>query len=146
MTTSLSTLVNQALPALSGSQLTYNQQHNIYLSNGYTSQAGNTYFMGLRLSDRIVITYDFGQGYAHLFLNGIRIYGFDGNSKRLIATRDYYSVFFDEAFARQECREMIMEYLRGEMKLLNCEVNQAQLNEFSYRLVAEAMKAPQALA
>lgn len=139
MNTDLSTLVQKALPALSGSQVSYNKQHNIYLSTGYTSQAGNTYFQGIRLSNRIVINYDFGQGYKYLFLNGIRIYGFDGHDKRLIASRGYYSQSFSECFARQQCRSMILEYLKGEMKLMGCEVNQYQLNEFSNRLVTEAM-------
>lgn len=139
MNTELSTLVQKALPALSGSQISYNKQHNIYLSTGYTSQAGNTYFQGIRLSNRIVINYDFGQGYKYLFLNGIRIYGFNGHDKRLIASRDYYSQSFSECFARQQCISMILEYLKGEMKLMGCEVNQYQLNDFSNRLVTEAM-------
>lgn len=84
MASNLSTLVETALPTLSGSAVTYCAAKNIYLSSGYTSAAGNTYFQGLRLSDRIIINYDFGQGYAYLFLNGIRIYGFNGREKNLL--------------------------------------------------------------
>ena len=73
MATSLIRVVESALPALSGSSVTYNAQNNIYLTNGYTSAAGNTYFQGIRLSDRIIVKYDIGQGYAHTFLNGVQV-------------------------------------------------------------------------
>lgn len=139
MTNQIITLVENALPAMSGSQVTYNKEHNIFLSNGYTSCAGNTYFQGLRLSNRIIINYDFGQGYAHLFLNGIRIYGFDGHQKRLIASRSFYSYFFSEHNARVECEQMIQNYLNAEMKCLNCYVPKEEINSFSKQLVGDAI-------
>lgn len=137
--TNLSMVVESALPALSGSAVTYNADKNIYLSSGYTSAAGNTYFQGLRLSDRIIINYDFGQGYAYLFLNGIRIYGYNGKNKRLIASRSYYCQTFWEGFAKRECEKMLMEYMTGQMKLMNVSVDQCQLEDFSKSLVQETL-------
>ena len=61
METRLISLVEKALPAMSGSQVTYCQRSNIFLSSGYTSAAGNTYFQGIRLSDRIIINYDLSE-------------------------------------------------------------------------------------
>ena len=61
----LATVVNAVLPALSGSKVTYNEKHNIFLSQGYTSAAGNTYFQGIRLSDRLIVNFDFGQGWYY---------------------------------------------------------------------------------
>lgn len=137
--TNLSSVVETALPALSGSAVTYNADKNIYLSDGYTSVAGNTYFQGLRFSDRIIINYDFGQGYAFLFLNGIRIYGYNGKDKRLIASRTYYSQCFGENFAKRECEQMIVEYMEGQVKLMNASVDQRQLEDFSAALVQDAV-------
>ena len=90
---SLNSLVCQALPALSGSSVTYNAERNMYLTQGYTSAAGNTYFQGIHLSNRLAIVLDIGIGYAHTFLNGIKLYCFDGKDKKLIASR-----FFDCTF------------------------------------------------
>lgn len=135
----LTRLVEKALPALSGSSVTYNEQKNIYLSQGYTSAAGNTYFQGIRLSDRIIVNYDFGQGYAYLFLNGIRIYGYDGKEKRLISSRSFYCTGFSESFAKLQCEEMLQEYLRSQMKMLNSTVDEQQVCEFSKRLVSETL-------
>ena len=87
MVTSLSHVVDKALPALSGSSVTYNAQNNIFLTNGYTSAAGNTYYQGIRLSDRIIVKYSIGEGYAHTFLNGVEVYGYNGLDKKLIGSR-----------------------------------------------------------
>ena len=141
MNTNLITLVEKALPAMSRSQVTYNSRNNIFLSSGYTSAAGNTYYQGIRLSDRIIINYDFGQGYAHLFLNGIRIYGYDGCQKQLISSRSYYSQKFSEQYAQAECQSMIKEYLVGQMRLMgNGCINDVQLTGFANQVVGEALR------
>ena len=77
MNTSLATLVNQTLPAVSNSSVTYNADRNMFLTAGYTSAAGNTYFQGIHLSNRLAIVFDIGVGYAYTFLNGMKLYCFD---------------------------------------------------------------------
>ena len=57
---SMQLVAAKALPALSGSSLTYNPEKDIYLTMGYTSQAGNTYFRAIRMSKRLAIFYDIG--------------------------------------------------------------------------------------
>ena len=58
--TALQTIVTRNLPALSGESLTYNPARNVYLSMGYTSVAGNTYYKAIRVSDRLAVYYDLG--------------------------------------------------------------------------------------
>lgn len=131
----LSTVVNAALPALSGSKVTYNQEHDIFLSQGYTSAAGNTYFQGIRLSDRLIVNFDFGQGWYYLFLNGIRIYGYDGNEKKLIASRSFYNYPFSEGRAKQECTSMLLDFMKAQVKMLKQSVPVQQLEEFSRAMI-----------
>ncbi|MCQ7926304.1 hypothetical protein NP234_24265, partial [Salmonella enterica] len=83
-TNSIITLTSKALPALSGSSLTYNEKHNVYLTVGYTSAAGNTYYKALRVSERLGVYYDLGEGYAHTFLNGITLFCWDGRKAVII--------------------------------------------------------------
>ena len=83
-TTNLSRVVDTVFPTLSGSSLTYKAQKNIFITNGFTSAAGNTYYQGIRVSDRIAIKYNIGQGYYHTFLNGIEVFGYDGTKTKLI--------------------------------------------------------------
>lgn len=67
----LALVAAKALPALSGSSLTYNPEKNVFLTCGYTSAAGNTYYKAIRISDRLAVYYNIGQGHTHTFLNGI---------------------------------------------------------------------------
>ena len=55
MNTALQTIATKALPALSGEQMTYNAAKNVFLSQGYTSAAGNMYYKAIRLSNRLVV-------------------------------------------------------------------------------------------
>lgn len=96
----LTAVVERALPALSGSNVTYNKQHNIYLSDAYTSAMGNTYYQGIRLSNRIIISDSIGEGYLYTFLNGIRIYGFNGTDKKLLPQKISIAVFSQKAAQR----------------------------------------------
>ena len=83
MNTSLALIAAKALPALSGSSLTYNAEKNVYLTLGYTSAAGNTYYRAIRLSDRLAVYYHIGQGYAHTFLNGITLFAWNGQKANM---------------------------------------------------------------
>lgn len=131
----LARVVNAAIPALSGSNLTYNEKHNIFLTKGYTSAAGNTYFQGIRLSDRLVASYDFGQGWYYLFLNGIRLYANDGKEKKLIASRSFYNNPYSETRARKECCEMLVNFLKSQVLLMRESVPANQIEDFAKALV-----------
>lgn len=124
---------------MSGSSVSYNEKHNIYLSNGYTSAAGNTYFQGIRLSDRLIVKYDFGQGYAYLFLNGIRLYCHDGYDTKLISSRGYYRQGWNESFARHECLDMLKDYLLSQTRMLRQSVPQSQIEDFAAAMVKSVM-------
>lgn len=134
-TSALSRIMETTLPALSGSGVVYNSSNNILLTRGYTSAAGNTYFQGIRFSDRIVVNYDLGQGYAYLFLNGIRVYGYNGSDKRLIGSRSYYCCCFNEQYAMNEAASIVADYIRGQMKEMNAHCDESELLLFSRQLV-----------
>lgn len=138
----LTSITDALLPALTGSAVSYCKEHNIFLSKGYTSAAGNTYFQGLRLSDRLVVIYEFGQGWAHLFLNGIRLYCFDGKDKKLISHRGYSCQYFSEAFARKECIGMLKTFICSQAKMMGASVQTLQLAEFSESMIREVFNTP----
>ena len=86
-TTTLSLIAAKALPALSGSSLIYNPEKNVYLTLGYTSAAGNTYYRAIRFSNRLAVYYHIGVGYAHTFLNGITLFAWNGQQANIIAQK-----------------------------------------------------------
>lgn len=135
MENSILKLVNTALPALSGSKVHYNSRSNMLETSGYTSAAGNTYYQGILLNDRIIINFDLGQGYAYLFLNGIRVYGYDGDVKRLIGSRVYNCCSYSNDFAMRQVVEIVIDYMKAQMKLMNNSCDENTVRSFSQKLV-----------
>jgi len=139
-TTSLALVAAKALPALSGSSLTYNPEKNVYLTLGYTSAAGNTYFRAIRFSKRIAIYYHVGQGYAHTFLNGITLFCWDGQKAKIIAQKfwgGYNWRIFSEQFAKEQTVMMLKDFIAGQAKALGSQVSEQQMLSFSREIVEE---------
>lgn len=130
-------LANVALPSFSGSRLTYNEKKNILLTEGYTSAAGNTYFQGIRMSDRIVISYQLGQGYCHLFLNGIRIYAYNGRELQLIGLDFYNCNIFSEYSAKRLAMGLVKKYLSNQAALTGRSIENCMIEDMASSLVNE---------
>jgi hypothetical protein len=140
MKTSIISVVEKALPALSGSSLTYNPEKNLYLTMGYTSAAGNTYYKAIRFSNRLAIYFNIGEGYAHTFLNGITMFAWDGQKANIIAQKYWGGCdwrCFNEQFAKEECVKMLKEYLNGQAKAMGYTIDESQLLSFSRSMVEE---------
>ena len=133
--TAIATLVEQALPT-KGSAVAYNKNSQMYETERYVSAAGNAYFRGLKLSDRIVVEFSFGDGYCYRFINAIYIYCFNGTSKQLIATRSYHCQIFSERFCIRECENMVADYLKTQAEMVGGQVEDAHINEFAQQLIA----------
>lgn len=141
--TALQAIVARNLPALSGESLTYNAAKNIFLTTGYTSAAGNMYYRAIRLSDRLAVYYDLGQGYAYTFLNGIKLFCWDGNQAKLIAQKYWggcdYRVF-NEQFAMEQSILMLKDYLAGQLKAQGAYVSDQEMLAFSRGMIEETQR------
>lgn len=141
--TALQAIATKALPALSGEQVTYNAAKNVFLSQGYTSAAGNMYYKAIRLSNRLVVYYDLGQGYIHTFLNGIKLFAFDGTKATLIAQRNWggcdYRIF-NEQFAKEQSILMLKGFLEGQLRLQGTHVSDQELACFARSMVEETQR------
>lgn len=141
--TSLSQIAAKALPALSGSSLTYNPMKNVYLTLGYTSAAGNTYYQAIRFSKRLAVYYHLGQGYAHTFLNGISLFCWDGEKAKLISQKIWGQrnwIFFSEQFAKEQSIIMLKDFLAGQAKALGSVVSDQQILSFSREMIEETQR------
>ena len=141
--TALQTIVARNLPALSGDSLTYNAAKNVFLTMGYTSAAGNMYYKAIRLSNRLMVYYDLGQGYIHTFLNGIKLYCFDGQKANLIAQKywgGYDYRIFNEQFAKEQSILMLKGFLEGQLKLQGAHVSDQELASFARGMVEETQR------
>ena len=139
----LSLIVTKALPALSGSSLTYNAEKNVYLTLGYTSSAGNTYYRAIRISKHLVVYYHIGEGMFRTFLNGITIYAWDGQKPSLIAQKDWGGDnwrSFNEYSAAQESIIMLKDYLAGQAKAMGRTLPENQLLDISREMIEETQQ------
>lgn len=143
MNTELALVAAKALPAISGSSLTYNPEKNVYLTLGYTSAAGNTYYRAIRLSNRLAVYYHIGEGYIHTFLNGITLFCWDGQKAKIIAQkfwggRDWRC--FSEHFAKEQSIIMLKDFLVGQAKSLGSHISEQQILSFSREMIEETQR------
>lgn len=141
--TALQTIVAKNLPALSGESLTYNAAKNVFLTMGYTSAAGNMYYRAIRLSDRLAVYYDLGQGYAYTFLNGIKLFCWDGQKAKLIAQKywgGYDYRVFNEQFAKEQSILMLKDYLAGQLRAQGAQVSDQEMLSFSRSMIEETQR------
>lgn len=141
--TALQNIVAENLPALSGESLTYNAAKNVFLTTGYTSAAGNMYYRAIRISDRLAVYYDLGQGYAYTFLNGIKLFCWDGNQAKLIAQKYWggcdYRVF-NEQFAKEQSILLLKDYLGAQLKAQGAYVSDQEMLAFSRGMIEETQR------
>lgn len=138
--TAIQLVAAKALPALSGATVTYNAERNVYLTTGYTSQAGNTYFKAIRLSNRLAVYYNIGIGYCRTFLNGITLFAFNGTKLELIGQKAFNCHFFSEQDAATQSVLMLKSYLEGQAKLMGATVSERQMLDFSRNLIEETQR------
>lgn len=141
--TPASIIAAKALPALSGSTLTYNAEKNVFLTQAYTSPADNTYYKAIRVSNRLVVAYNIGEGYLHTFLNGITLFAWDGRKARIVAQRFWGGSNwrkFTEQGAMEESIIMLKDFLATQAKLMGKLVSDRQLMEFSRTMIGETQR------
>lgn len=134
-TLALSRLVERALPT-KGESVTYNLRTNMYETERYVSASGNSYFRGLKLSDRIVIEFCCGDGWYHRFINAIRIYCFNGEETQLVGSRTYHCQFYSDQFCYRECVLLIGNYLKSQAQLAGGAVDDNVIFDFAKQLIA----------
>ena len=136
-------IATKSLPALSGEQLTYNAAKNVYLTLGYTSAAGNMYYKAIRVSNRLAVYYELGQGYAHTFLNGIKLFCWDGQKAKVIAQKSWggndYRIF-NEQFAKEQSILMLKSFLAGQLKIHGAHVSDQDVLSFARNMIEETQR------
>ena len=133
----LQLIAAQKLPALSGETLTYNAARNVFLTMGYTSAAGNTYYRAVCLSKRLAVFYHIGEGYARTFLNGITLFCWDGTKAKIIAQKLWD---FSEGYAKEQSILMLRDFLTGQLKLMGRQVAPQEVLNYSRGLIEETQR------
>ncbi len=141
--TALQTIVAKSLPALSGESLTYSPSRNMFVTQGYTCAGGNTYFKAIRFSEHLVVYYDLSLGYKYTFLNGIKLFCFDGQKSNIIAQKcwngDDWKVF-TEQFAKEQSILMLKNFLEGQLKIQGSYVSEQEVYSYARNMIEETQR------
>lgn len=134
-------LVDKILPLeYSNNEIAFNESENILITTGYTSYAGNTYFQGIRLSERILIISDIGIGYCHTFLNAVTILTNQSGKKKIVGRRDHYNVKFSEKRIKDDAIQILKSTLLKEAENESYQLDETSLDEFVKILVEDTYK------
>jgi hypothetical protein len=113
---------------------------NAFLTQGYTSMAGNSYFNSLRLMEGILIKEDVGQGYSRTFINGIMLYD---TSKTLLCEKSYHCVFYNKYFIKSEVKVMLKNLLIESCRKDNISIDGFDIEKHINELVDKAFNTDQ---
>lgn len=135
MRSTLANLVNQALPVVSNSNVSYCADKNMFLTSGYTSGMGHTYFQGIQLSDRVAVVCSIGRGgwgcNPH-FLNGVTVYCFDGREKKIIGKWSPIGyAFYSDSLAQRVATELLYDYLKSQVLIQGAFIEDSELKNFA---------------
>lgn len=109
---------------------TWNESLRMFILNEHESAAGHYYYDGVRISDRIVIVEHIGQFHSFTYLDGMDIYRFDGDGKRLIVQEKYDNKFYDVNFIRERSKQALTNFIKSRATMSGnnpIEDSQAQL-------------------
>ncbi len=136
---SLSVRVNDILPAVTTKHVTYSSSKGAYLTEGWTSAAGNTYGQLLYLSPQLAIVCDFGIGYAYTFLNGLKVLRYNGHRAEVIDSRYYHCRVYNDSFVRNEAAQIVSEFIQDQLRLSGAYTSSSEIDNMAKRLVGETV-------
>lgn len=112
----------------------WDENQHMFITDQYTSAAGNTYYLGVRVSDRFVTILHIGLYHNWTYINDIEVYAFDGENRLLIG-KTTVDQFYNEDLVRESTELLLKNYLAGQMKLNGSKVDDKQLAEQAKSLV-----------
>jgi hypothetical protein len=104
----------------------WNESQHMFITDQYTSAAGNTYYLGVRFTDRFVTILHIGLYYSWTYINEVEVYAFDGHERRLVG-KTSIDQFYNEELVRSTTENLLHDYIEGQMKLNGCTINHEQL-------------------
>ena len=102
----------------------WNESQKMFITSEYESQAGNRYYKGIRFSNRLVIIEKVGLYHTWTYIDEVEVYAFDGKKPVLIGNTKFEKEFYNRQLIQDECANILSNYMKGQMKLMNTTVIQ----------------------
>lgn len=112
--------VNAALPTLM-KNFTYDEFDRMFQTPAYVTDRA-AYYQGARVSDKIAVVFNLANGYYYRFLNGVKIYGGDGQGKTKLLAEIMFPMYcgriWSEATGREEAETLLASYIQNQCVIL----------------------------
>lgn len=115
--------------------LAYNNLLNMVINTPNTGLAGNTYFDGIRFSDKILIEMAIGIGYAYTFLNNLKIYKFNNGKLELFVSFQFHNQILSDEFVQNKAIESLIDLLSKDAIAKGIQFEEEWLKKFVENLV-----------
>lgn len=134
--------VNAALPSLM-KNFSYDEFDKMFQTPTYVTDRA-AYYQGARISDKIAVVFNLANGYCRRFLNGVKIYGGDGQGRtKLLAEMSYPMCggdFWSEATGRQVAESLLTTYIQNQCVILGLpRPSQEQARKVASVMVGETL-------
>lgn len=134
--------VNDALPSLMNT-FSYDEVDRMFQTPSYVTDRA-AYYQGARISDKIAVVFNLADGYFYRFLNGVKIYGGDGQGHtKLLAEMSfpmYQGAYWSESTGRQVAESLLTSYIQDQCVVLGIpRPSQEQARQVASAMVGETL-------
>lgn len=120
-----------------GNTFRWSEKSGSWLTPGYTSMLGNTYFESIRVSEHLVIRESLGQGYCYLFLNRLKIYTKDGT---LLAEGGYHNCVYSQETMKERAVGILVEAMLSAARRQGVTLSRQQLKRQAAAEIDSSLK------
>lgn len=106
----------------------WNESQQMFITDQYTSAAGNTYYLGVRFCDRFVTILHIGLYHNWTYINEVEVYAFD-HQERVLIGKTTLDKFYDENLVRSATEALLQNYIEGQYKLQGSVFEKKELEE-----------------
>lgn len=106
----------------------WNESMKMFIIDEYESANGNRYYNGVRISNRLVIVEHIGMYHAFQYLDGMDIYLFDGQERKLIVQEKYEKQFYNVDFIRERSICTLRNYVRSQAAITGTTITEDVIN------------------
>lgn len=93
---------------------TYCSNQKMFISDMYTSAAGNSYYKGIRFSDRLIMVERIGLYHNWTYIDEVQIYGFDGTKPTLLSSHKFEKEFYNKELIREKANLIMANYISSQ--------------------------------
>lgn len=96
---------------------TWDEGRRMFITDEYESANGHRYYCGVRISNQIVIVEHIGLYHTWTYLDGIDVYRFEGEQKKLVGQKKYEKQFYNADFVREESKQILHNFAKSQMAM-----------------------------